>query len=264
MSGWIDLPTGVRLRYADTGGAGEPVLCLHGYTDSSLSFAPLLPLLPASWRVVTVDQRGHGRSAAPADGYGIGDFAADAAAALAALGIARATVVGHSMGSLVAQRLALDHPARVARLVLIGSTATLAHAELGDFPAAVRALEDPVPPAFVQAFQASAVHAPVPPNFMARVVAESLRVPARVWRAVLAGLSAVDHRHALGAVVCPTLVVWGERDAMFGRAALDGLLAALPAARVRIHPETGHSPHWERPVEVARDVARFVAETSVS
>src|SRR5262245_10567419 len=117
--GTVDLPTGVRLRYREHGARDGPaILCLHGYTDSSYSFSRIMPLLPPAFRTVTLDQRGHGESSRPVGGYTIGDLAADAAAALDTLGIAGATVVGHSMGSFVAQRLALDHPERVQRLVL--------------------------------------------------------------------------------------------------------------------------------------------------
>src|SRR5262245_37209789 len=100
----ITLSTGVRLRYVEGGAAGgEATLFLHGYSDSAYSFSRIQPLLPSSVRVIAPDQRGHGDSQRPAGGYAIGDFAEDAVALLDALGIQRATVVGHSMGSLIAQ-----------------------------------------------------------------------------------------------------------------------------------------------------------------
>src|SRR5215510_5033689 len=114
------LTTGVRLRYAEGGDpAGRPIMLLHGYTDSWFSFTRALPYFDPSWRVYILDQRGHGDSERPAGGYTFPDFAADVIAFMDAKGIQRATLVGHSMGSLVAQGVAIAAPERVERLVLI-------------------------------------------------------------------------------------------------------------------------------------------------
>ena len=257
--GDVSLPTGVRLRYAEAGPAdGEPVLLLHGYTDSGYSFSPVLPHLPPSVRAFAPDQRGHGDSGRPAGGYGMADFAADAAAFLDAVGVRRATVVGHSMGSFVAQKLALDHPERVKRLVLVGSAAApQSEAVLGLWDE-VRALADPVPPEFIREFQLSTIYRPVPGPFLDRVIAESRKLPARVWREALAGLVAADFRTDLNRVGCPTLVLWGDRETIFPRADQDRLLGAIPGAVLRVYPETGHALHWERPERFAQDLRVFL------
>ena len=94
------LETGPSLHYAECGNReGKPVVLLHGWPDSWFTFSRVLPLLPKSLRAVAVDQRGFGDSDRPAHGYEIRDLAADVDAFLAALGIEKATVVGHSMGS---------------------------------------------------------------------------------------------------------------------------------------------------------------------
>jgi pimeloyl-ACP methyl ester carboxylesterase len=116
------LPSGVRLHYHEQGPAGGPVvLLLHGFTDSSHSFSRVMPLLPATLRVIAPDQRGHGRSDRPAAGYAVDDFARDALQLMDALNVKSATVVGHSMGSFVARRLAELAPSRVKSLALVGS-----------------------------------------------------------------------------------------------------------------------------------------------
>jgi pimeloyl-ACP methyl ester carboxylesterase len=176
----VPLRTGPILRCSERGAGDEPVLLLHGYSDSAHSFAPILPLLPARWRVLAPDQRGHGDSDRPRDGYSMEQLAADAAALLDATGAGAATVVGHSMGSLVALRLALDHPERVARLVLVGSTPATSDA-VRALALEVAALADPVPAAFVRGFQEGAVHRPVPAAFFEQAVSESRKLPARVW-----------------------------------------------------------------------------------
>jgi non-heme chloroperoxidase len=261
----VRLTTGVRLRYAEQGDpAGTPIILLHGYSDSWFSFSRVLPLIPASYRVYTLDQRGHGDSARPASGYTMREFAADVLAFMDAKGLARATLVGHSMGSMVAQQVALAAPERVARLVLVGpATMNLVHnAAVLELKQAVESFTDPVPAEFVREFQVSCVHRSLPTDFMDRVVAESLKMPAWVWRAVMAGLLDADHPTPLGDSGIPTLILWGERDAFFPRAEQDSLAAVLGAAPLKVYPETGHTPHWERPAEFVRDLEEFITRTA--
>ncbi len=103
-----------------------------------------------------VSQRGHGDSDKPATGYRVQDFAADVVPLLDALGIGRAVVAGHSGSCLVARRVALDHPERVAGLVLEASPSTLRdHAGLAAFvESVVVTLEDPIDSAFARSFVA--------------------------------------------------------------------------------------------------------------
>jgi pimeloyl-ACP methyl ester carboxylesterase len=258
----IDLPGAVTLPCVEQGDPhGIPVLLLHGYSDSWRSYESVLPHLPASIRAIAPSLRGHGGASRPRAGYRFGDFASDMAALLDALGIPSAFVVGHSMGSGVAQRFALDHPGRTRGLVLNGTFRDLrcnpAVRELWDD--AIAKLEDPVDPAFVRAFQLSTLAQPIPDDFLERAIAESLRLPARVWRETAEGFLVDDLADHVGAISAPTLVVWGARDALCTRSDQDALLAALPHARLATYAAAGHALHWEEPERFARDVTRFVA-----
>src|SRR5215510_6495606 len=115
-----------------------------------------------------------------------------------AKGIQRATLVGHSMGSIVAQGVALAAPERVERLVLVGSATTVRAEAVVEFRQAVEKLSDPVPEEFAREFQLSCVHHPVPNEFMDRIVAQSRKAPARVWKAVMEGMLAGDYKARLG------------------------------------------------------------------
>lgn len=253
------LSTGITLRYAEHGDSGAtPILCLHGYTDSWFSFQRVLELLPSNLHVFALDQRGHGDSDRPATGYTIADFARDALAFMDAKGIERATVVGHSMGSFIAQQVALLAPERVERLVLIGSATTAVNPGIIELQQAVHTLTDPVERQFVYEFQASTIYAPVPESFLNRVVAESMKLPARVWHSAIEGLLASDLVTQLGWITAPTLVVWGEQDGIFGRSEQDALVAVVPSATLHVYSETGHALHWERPQEFATDLVRFI------
>jgi non-heme chloroperoxidase len=257
------LESGLRLEHVEYGHPdGETLVFLHGITDSWFSFSRLLPLLdPARYHAYAISQRGHGDSDRPESGYSMDDFAADVVAFMDAVGVARATVIGHSMGSLVARRVASTYPDRVDRLVLVGSSFTFVSDLTREFQAAVHALEDPVPYEFAREFQESTIHVPVSAEFLDQVVAETLKLPARVWQGALDGALAVDDRSQLASIMAPTLVVWGDGDEYFPREQQDRLVAAIPGARLLVYPDTGHDPHWERPESVAYDLAAFLSDT---
>jgi non-heme chloroperoxidase len=257
------LATGPQLHYAAQGD-GEAIVFLHGWPDSWFSFSRLLAFLPQHYRAFALDQRGFGDSERPAAGYGIAGLAADVRAFLDAVGIERATVVGHSFGSFVARRFALDYPERAARLVLIGSAFSVLNPVTRDVQTALRELPDPVPAAFAREFQASTAYVPLPEAFFERIIFESMKLPARLWREVLDNLLAYEDAAQLARIVAPTLIMWGNRDALFARADQERLVAAIPGATLKIYPDTGHCPNWERPESVAADLSAFMAEPAYS
>ena len=264
--GEVQLSTGIRMHYAEQGESrGEPIILLHGYSDSWFSFSKVLTPLAHASRVYALDLRGHGKTDKPAAGYHMRDLAADVVAFMDAKRIVRATVIGHSMGGFVAQQVALAAPKRVSRLVLVGTGTTPRNiVGFGDLEKAVLALSDPVPEAFAREFQVSTVHAPVGDAFMDRAVAESLRLPARVWRELMIGMKTTDRAVALGRSGIPALVVRGEKDTYLTREETDALAAMVGATRRKEYANTGHALHWEQPAAFAKDVLAFLGHTSAS
>ena len=257
--GTVRLPGGPTLHYAERGEAGGPViLFLHGWPDSWFSYSRVLPLVPARFRALIPDQRGFGESDRPDCCYGIDDLAADAAAFLEALAVERAVVVGHSMGSFVARRLAATHPGRVARLVLIGSAYSPQNPVTLGVQASLRGLAEPVPRAFAREFQASTACLPLPDDFFERIVSESLKLPARLWRQVFDSIVAFDDTRELGRIAAPTLLLWGEHDALFSLEEQERLVKAIRGARLTIYRDAGHCPNWELPDRLAADLTAFV------
>jgi non-heme chloroperoxidase len=260
--GTTRLATGPQLHYAEQGDAhGQAVLFLHGWPDSWFSFSRVLANLPQRYHAFALDQRGFGDSERPDGGYGIDDLASDAVAFLDTVAVKRVTVVGHSLGSFIARRVAVAHPERVARLVLIDSGVSAVNHVTRDVRATLRELGDPVPTEFARGFQASTAYVPLPEEFFERIVAESLKLPGRVWREVFEGLFAFDDVEDLGRIAAPSLVLWGERDELFPREDQEHLASAIPNARLTIYPETGHCPNWERPERVAADLDAFMQGT---
>lgn len=252
------LPTGVTLHYALRGDvrAGSPVVLLHGFADSWQSFELVLDALPPGIPVLAPDLRGHGDSDRPAGGYAMADHAADVAALMDALGLASATVAGHSMGSFVAQTLAATHPRTVDKLVLMASAPAGNTPIILEFLDEVRTLSDPIPRAFVAAFQDPSQ--PVPGAFLRTIIDQSLKLPAAIWKAALAALAATDNRPLLSAIACPTALAWGQNDGLFSRADQDELLALIPGAALWTY-DAGHALHWERPGDFIKDLVTFHA-----
>ncbi len=256
----VTLNTGVTLQYAECGdGDGQVVIFLHGYTDSWFSFSSVMENLPPKYHAYSLTQRGHGDSDKPLTGYAMTDFSEDVVAFMDHFEIQKAAVVGHSMGSVIAQRVAIDHPERVKKLVLIGSTPDVTTNEmLQGFLEYVYTLEDPIDPAFVYDFQASTAYTPLPEDFLNTVVNESLKVPVRVWQAALAGLNQANHLAELQFIAVPTLIAWGDKDDIFLYEEQEMLFQEIANSTLLIYEDTGHGLHWEYPVRFACDLAKFL------
>ena len=110
---------GERLHYEDTGGAGLPLVLSHGFLMDGEMFEPQVEALRGRHRIITWDQRGHGRSGPSPEPWTFWDSAEDLAALLDHLGVERAVIGGMSQGGFISLRFALGHPGRTAALVLI-------------------------------------------------------------------------------------------------------------------------------------------------
>jgi non-heme chloroperoxidase len=250
----------IKLPYVEQGDASRvPVVMLHGVTDSWRSFEPVLRHLPADIRAIAVTQRGHGDAPKPESGYLIEDLAGDVVDLMNDLRIARAIVVGHSMGSMVAQRIAIDHPERVLGVVLAG---VFGHPQAeGPALAALAeefgSIEDPIARQVAHEFQASTTATPLEPEQLNTFVDESLKVPARVWRDAFNEFPRVDHSAELSGLNIPALIVYGDQDELISRPEQDRLLDALPDARIEVYEGAGHAMHWEQPERFAADIVEF-------
>jgi non-heme chloroperoxidase len=261
----VTVEGGLTLSCAVQGDRAGPVLVLlPGPTDSWRSYEPILGRLPSSIRAIAVSQRGHGDSDKPTIGYRVEDLAADVVLFLDALGIERAVLAGHSGSCLIARRVAIDSPERVSGLVLEASPTTVRGvAGLEGFvESVVSGLKDPIDPDFARSVVVDTSSDDIEANVLDKLVAELLKVPAHVWREMFAGLLQYDDMAELGRINAPTLLVWGDADAMVTCDMQDQLARLIPAAELLVYPGVGHTPRWEDPTRFASDVAAF-AERSL-
>lgn len=250
-SNQVQLSHGVTLNYVENQPSfkdSDAIIFLHGYTDSWRSFERNLPLLSNKFRILAIDQRGHGNSSRPSCCYTQADFAADIEAFMTALKIDKATLVGHSMGGFIAHKVAVDYPQRVQRLVLIGAAPTaVRNPVIKELNNTIQALVEPIDPGFVREFQASTFYKPIPPAFLDTAISESLKVPLIVWKQALAGLIVEDYATQLNQIEAPTLILWGDRDGIVTLQNQQALQAQIPNSTLKIYRETGHGLHVESP-----------------
>jgi pimeloyl-ACP methyl ester carboxylesterase len=264
----IALPNGETLAYIDRGNRSAPVVVLiHGYTDSARDWVPMLPYLSKQYRLILVDIRGHGQSSKPECCYTRLDFAYDIKLLLDALGVRKADIVGHSLGSIIAQTFAEYWPERTAHVVLISSTGGSPPGRPKqpgfDFAAEIRKLKEPIDPdsPFMIAWWDSPT--PVDPDFIRRQRKDAAGIPLRVWLAVLdQALPAAnvygDLQATLPRLKAPTLLIWGSKDPIMEEDVRQSLRDALPHAQVKIFDGLGHNPFWEDPRGVADAINVFL------
>jgi len=265
----VELANGLRMGYVELGDRSKPALIfLHGYTNSSLGYLPLGRLLGRDYRVLLLDQRGHGESSKPACCYTRLDYAHDAKLFLDHFGITRAHIAGHSLGGMVAQTFAAFWPERVDRLMVIGSTigrrsrpspdVPLPPPTFGPLDAEIRALKDPIDPD--SAFMKEWWNVPgLDPQIQYHMRRESARIPADIWRAMLdQGEVSRDLRVTAPRISAPTLLLFGGKDALFSAEDNKDMARWIPHAKVVTLADLGHSLPEEDPEAVAAALRQFL------
>jgi pimeloyl-ACP methyl ester carboxylesterase len=236
-----------RLFYAQYGrrqGHMPHVLLLHGGMGSSDYWGHLIAALAPAHAVTALDTRGHGRSPfVPGTPYTYKLLADDAAAALAALGVPSAAVVGWSDGAIAALQMAVSHPSRVARVFAFGGNITPG----GYKPNGSSA---PVFAAYVRRCRAEyAKLAPDPEQWPAL-----LRAMGPMWRTD-PGMA----RPLLAALRVPVTVADGEHDEIIKREHTEMMARLIPGASLRILPECSHFAMLQKPDDFNRAVIEFLS-----
>ncbi|HWO11196.1 MAG TPA: alpha/beta hydrolase [Polyangiaceae bacterium] len=255
------LSTGVELEFTEQGARpGDAVILVHGYADSHRAYSQFAKTFPRNFHVFLLDQRGQGDSSKPDCCYGLrNDFARDVIAFMDSQGIQRAHLVGHSMGGIIAQSVAMDFPDRVRSLVLIGTAPTMVGNPFGvGIAPVIDSLVDPVPPELLAQLERLLLFSDVPDSILNDAVQDALKVPAAILQAMFDSLLTENRSDALGSIQAPTLILFGDQDPVFSLADQQLLDSGIPDSSLIVYPQTGHRPQTERSVEVGRDIASFL------
>jgi pimeloyl-ACP methyl ester carboxylesterase len=258
---------GLRVHYLDWGNLGAPpILCVHGYTSSAQAFNALARRLRDRHHVVVPDVRGHGESGwSPSGAYQYENQVGDLAALVDKLGLARFTLVGTSMGGIIAMAYAGAHPDRLARLLIndIGPDVEVGSQRItqmvGSRPDEFATLDD----AMVYRRQMSPIVAGRSPEDQRELALGVLRQrpdgrwiwkmdPEYVRQRVRIGAPQRPALWpALQRVTCPTLVVWGSDSDVLSESQARRMVAALPKGELVTVPGVGHAPTLVEPAVVA-------------
>jgi pimeloyl-ACP methyl ester carboxylesterase len=239
-------------------GDGPPLVLLHGIGGA----AHLWDAVPGR-RVLAWNQPGYGGTALLPD-LTFAALADALARDLDAASVARADIVGHSMGGMIALEFALRHPGRVGRLVLYATTPAFGGRDPAfarDFMAArLGPLDAGLPMAECAAALAGGMCAPgADPAAEPAAVAAMAEVPEATYRATLACLATFDRRADLPRIAAPTVLIAGEEDAVAPPRTMQRMADAIPGARLLIVPGAGHLAHLEQPEAFAAALREALA-----
>jgi len=265
----------VRYRRA---GEGEAIVLIHGLAGSSLTWGPVMDKLTEHYDVIAPDLLGHGESAKPMGDYSLGAMASGLRDLLAILGVERATIVGQSFGGGVAMQLAYQHPELCSRLVLVGSGGLGREVSwilrISSLPGAEHLM-----PLLFPKFVANAgnvvggflhdrgMRAPLVGEmwraYSSLAGAENRKAFVRTMRGVIEPggqtVSALDRLYLAGHL--PTMIVWGDNDAIIPVEHAHAAHEAIPGSRLEVLEDIGHFPHAEAPEQFVELMLDFMATT---
>lgn len=258
---------GIQIYY-EIHGSGAPLVLISGLGYSLWQWHRMIPLLACHFMVIAFDNRGVGQSDKPAGAYTAQMLAADTLGLLDALGIQKASLMGHSMGGFVAQAFALAYPQRLEKLILCSTNfggpnhvpitpeamAVLADVKSDPVTRFMNGLRVSTAPGFADA------HPDVIEAWLAWRVANPIE-PAAYQSQMMVGLGLLPEAAAferkLSQVTAPTLILFGAHDKVVPPANAELLAAQLPNSRVVILPNAGHFFPIETPEAAAQAVIEF-------
>lgn len=263
----LELPGGVKLSYVEQGrSSANTIVFVHGFPDSWHSYEKVLEELPRTVHAFAISLRGFGNSDRPSAPYTIKQFSDDIAAFCKKMNTGRVLLVGHSMGGLIVQRFAIDHPELTKGIVIESSPASFAVSkDMHDYnEAVVQKLKDPVEESVIVDFQASTLSKKIDEQFFATCIDESKKVSAKVWKECVNELTLYHPGEDLKKIKSPALIIWGSKDSFCTREQMQMLNRSIKSSRLLVYEGTGHSVHWEEPGKFAQDIVEFATQWSTS
>ncbi|AYQ91137.1 alpha/beta fold hydrolase [Burkholderia gladioli] len=263
IEGSLDVD-GVRLAYRLQGEGPRELVCIHGVGSYLEAWQGAINALGRGFRVLSFDLRGHGRSERVKGRYEIDDFVGDVLALADHAGFARFDLAGFSLGGLIAQRLALTHPARLRRLVLLATVAGRTAEERARVAERLAALQAGERGAHYDA----SLSRWLTEDFQARhpaLVDELRRRNARndpdCYAAAYRVLAQTDFGGLIDQIAMPTLIATGECDAGSNPRMARYMHERIPDSRLAILPNLRHSLLNEAPEQVAALMRAFLIDS---
>jgi len=255
------MPT-VRVRdidlYYEQYGQGSPIIFSHAFLDDCSVWKAQTDILAKNHKVILYDHRGHGKSDKPRGDYSVQTLADDLNGLVLALNLDRVSLVGNSIGDMTILTLALDHPNRVSRLVLVCTTARLV-IQLPVVGSIMAGLCSLVPyGVFARTVQRLKLNRPSQVA-MNQALERAMQVPRHTAYTCWGGLlTNYDIRRRVSEIGVPTLIVAGEKDKSVPASMSRSLHRAIKGSRLEVIPDCGHVPMVEKPEEFNKTLTGFL------
>ena len=248
--------------HAVASGRGDCVLLAHAIGMDHRMWDEAQSFLERQFRVIRVDLRGHGRSPVPPRPYTLESLADDLVAVLDEHGVAKAHYVGLSLGGMIGQAFALDHAARLGRLVLANTTSSYGPEGRAMWQARARAVESGGLAAIkdmVMSRYFSDPYREERKDMVEEIGRRFLQTPAQGYLGCCDAIAELDFTQDLSRIHARTLVIAGDKDAGTPPAMSEAIAARIPGARLAVIPGAAHLSAVEKPAEFNALVRDFLA-----
>jgi len=284
-SEWMDVDWQEHLRWVRVQdrwmniidmGSGEPVIFIHGLSGCWQNWLEQLPLFARDHRVIAVDLPGFGQSEMPAEEISISGYADAIDELMEELDIEAARIVGNSMGGFIGAELAIQHPARVERLVLVAAAGLSIESIRTERTTGLRHRAENVVFFTLGHVASRSATVALRPRLRAALLMTVAAHPAKLpgplaaqqvlgsgkpgFSDALEAMCRYPLRDRLEKIGCPTLIVWGEKDILVPVKDAAIFEELIPDSRKIIYKDTGHVSMMERPARFNSDVKAFLDE----
>lgn len=258
----VELSTGIEMAYVEMGDPeGEPLVLVHGMTDNSRTWSLIAPYFAkAGYHIYMIDDRGHGQTDKPGGFYTMDDYAEDVAAFMDAMGIEKADLIGHSMGSMTMQAFTLLYPEKINHVVFESTAPVNVDALTTYYYEYGKSLGKDGHPddQFMKEWYTDAT--PVDEEYKKHEMEESQALSGADWESIAGGIAFanMDEFYQYIDQDIPVLILWGTEDGLFGTKEIQKQNQKnFPNAEIIKYEGHGHNIQVEIPEQMAEDCLKF-------
>jgi branched-chain amino acid transport system permease protein len=255
----VQLPD-FEMHYIEQGAGDEAIVFVHGFISSHRWWQPALAHLPQSYHAYAIDLRACGGSQAVQTGHTLANYAEDIEAFAAAMGLEKFTLVGHSMGGGVAIQYALNYPQRIKALLLVNPLAPFGMQldQAGtDWTISVQGQEEGQRLIVLGAFAT-----PPSGDYLEQLVADAVSWDKPIYLGCMEEMAKFNVSEQLPSLNVPTLVTWGDKDAVIPFAGIAEAFTKIPNCNLEIWHGVGHSGPIEIPQRFVQLLTAFIEEAA--
>ncbi len=252
--------------YYEERGEGDPLLMIAGLASDSQSWLPVIVPLSKRFRLITIDNRGTGRSDSDNNDLTIDDLAGDVAALINHLGIEKVNILGHSMGGMIAMSFAVNYPELVDNLILVATTVKAGSRNIMLFNSWLEMLDNGMKK---ESWFKNIYYWLFTPSFFndEQLVEQAVKMSLNYrfiqsdesFKNQIQTIVRFDFVESVAKLNARTLIMRGENDILFNKECTDDLSSVTNSHTVII-PDAAHSVHMDNPAAFIKEVTDFLSD----